>query len=86
MKDSINFIQEKIVELETKGYDYKDPKNVDNIFGQEFLSGYYTELKNPKNADKTETQLKEMAAASLKLGKPNATSEIVNHAMELIQS
>jgi len=33
-----------------------------------------------------ETQLKEMAAASLKLGKPNATSEIVNHAMELIQS
>jgi UDP-N-acetylglucosamine--N-acetylmuramyl-(pentapeptide) pyrophosphoryl-undecaprenol N-acetylglucosamine transferase len=33
-----------------------------------------------------ETQLKEMADASLKLGKPNATSDIVNHAMELIQS
>ena len=33
-----------------------------------------------------EIQLKEMADASLKLGKPNATSEIVNHAMELILS
>jgi len=32
------------------------------------------------------SQLKEMADASLKLGKPKATLDIVNHAMELIQS
>ena len=32
-----------------------------------------------------ENQLKEMAEASRKLGKPNATAEIVDHALELIQ-
>ena len=54
-----------VVELETKGYDYKDPKNVDNVYGESFLQGYYTELKNPKNADKTEVELKEIVAKNL---------------------
>ena len=39
--------------MATRGYDYKDEKNYDNVFGQEFLKGYYTEMKDPKNAEKT---------------------------------
>jgi hypothetical protein len=25
-------------------------KNIDNVYGQSFLMGYYTEMKDPKNA------------------------------------
>ena len=48
-----------------KGYDYKDPKLVDNMNFEEFLRGYYAEMKDPKNADKTEAQLKEIVAKNL---------------------
>ena len=54
-----------VIELETKGYDYKNLDNVNNLNFNEFLTGYYSEMKNPKNADKTETQLKEIVAKNL---------------------
>ena len=40
-------------------------KNIDNLFGQEFLKGYYTELKDPKNADKDVEELKAIVAKNL---------------------
>ena len=54
-----------VVDLETKGYDYKDKEKVDNIYGEAFLKGYYTEMKDPKNADKTVDELKEIVAKNL---------------------
>jgi hypothetical protein len=39
-------------------FDNKDDKNIDNVYGQSFLMGYYTEMKDPKNADKTVDELK----------------------------
>ena len=39
-------------------FDNKDEKNIDNVYGQSFLMGYYTEMKDPKNADKTVDELK----------------------------
>jgi hypothetical protein len=39
-------------------FDNKDEKNIDNVYGQSFLMGYYTEMKDPKNADKTIDELK----------------------------
>ena len=65
VKAELKKTDKDVVELETKGYDYKDPKNVDNVYGESFLQGYYTELKNPKNADKTEVELKEIVAKNL---------------------
>ena len=55
----------EVVDMETRGYDYKDPKNIDNVYGQAFLVGYYAEMKDPKNANKTVDQLKEMVAKNL---------------------
>jgi hypothetical protein len=51
--------------METRGYDYKDPKFIDNVYGQAFLVGYYAEMKDPKNADKTVDELKEIVAKNL---------------------
>jgi len=54
-----------VTDMATRGYDYKDPKNYDNVFGQEFLKGYYTEMKDPKNADKDVEELKAIVAKNL---------------------
>ena len=54
-----------VSDLETAGYDYKDPKNSNNLNFEEMLRGYYAEMKDPKNADKTEDELKEMVAKNL---------------------
>jgi hypothetical protein len=55
----------EVTDMATRGYDYKDEKNYDNIFGQEFLKGYYTEMKDPKNADKHVEELRAIVAKNL---------------------
>jgi hypothetical protein len=47
------------------GYDYTNKDLVDNVFGEEFLQGYYAELKDPKNIDKTVRELKEIVRKNL---------------------
>ena len=39
-------------------FDNKDPKNIDNVYGQSFLIGYLAEMDDPKNAKKTVDELK----------------------------
>jgi hypothetical protein len=51
--------------LDKTNFDYKDPKNIDNIYGQTFLNGYYTEMKDPKNSEKTVDELKQIVAKNL---------------------
>lgn len=58
-------VSKEVEEAEERGYDYKDKENIDNIYGEEFLQGYYTELKDPKNADKTVAELKDIVAKNL---------------------
>ena len=55
----------EVVDMETAGYDYKDEKNIDNLYGEAFLKGYYAEMKDPKNADKSVDELKEMVAKNM---------------------
>ena len=55
----------EITDMATRGYDYKNEKNYDNVFGQEFLKGYYTEMKDPKNADKHVEELRAIVAKNL---------------------
>jgi len=48
-----------------KQYDKEDDKNPDNmIFGQ-IMMGYYTEMKDPKNVDKTMQQVKDIVLKNL---------------------
>ena len=58
-------VSKEVEDLEEKNFDYKDKKNVDNVYGEAFLEGYYTEMKDPKNADKSVDELKEMVAKNL---------------------
>ena len=46
-------------------FDNADPKNMDNVYGQSFLMGYYTEMKDPKNADKTVDELKDIVLKNM---------------------
>ena len=55
----------EVTDMETAGFDYKDKKNVDNVYGQEFLEGYYAEMKDPKNEKKTVDELKAIVAKNL---------------------
>jgi hypothetical protein len=55
----------EVTDMAIRGYDYKDEKNYDNVFGQEFLEGYYTEMKDPKNADKDVEELRAIVAKNL---------------------
>ena len=55
----------EVEEMETAGFDYKDKKDIDNVYGESFLQGYYAEMKDPKNADKTVDELKEIVAKNM---------------------
>ena len=46
-------------------FDSKDDKNPDNLIFDQIMTGYYTEMKDPKNADKTMQELKDMVFKNL---------------------
>jgi len=46
-------------------FDYSDEKNPDNLIFDQIMMGYYAELKDPKNADKTMQQLKDIVFKNL---------------------
>jgi hypothetical protein len=51
--------------LDDANYNNKDPKNIDNLYGQSFLLGYLTEMSDPKNAKKTVDELKAIVAKNM---------------------
>ena len=55
-------VREKRAEL---GWDESNLDNIDNLYGEEFLEGYYAEMKDPKNANKTIDELKEIVRKNL---------------------
>ncbi len=57
--------KEVVDSQEMTGLDYTNKERVDNIYGQEFLEGYYAEMKDPKNAEKTIDELKEIVRKNL---------------------
>ena len=46
-------------------FNRKDDKNPDNLIFDQIMTGYYTEMKDPKNADKTMQELKDMVFKNL---------------------
>jgi hypothetical protein len=58
-------VSKEVEEDAAKNYDYKDKKNPDNmIFGQ-IQMGYYYEMKQEKNADKTIDEIKDIVFKNL---------------------
>ena len=54
-----------VTDMETAGYNYKDLKDTNNLNFEEMLRGYYAEMKDPKNTNKTEAELKSIVAKNL---------------------
>ena len=55
-------------QVETAGgktFDNTDMKNIDNLIFDQVMTGYYAELKDPKNADKTMEELKAIVMKNL---------------------
>ncbi len=48
-----------------KQYDKTDDKNPDNLIFDQIMTGYYAELKDPKNVDKTMQQIKDIVLKNL---------------------
>ena len=55
----------EVADMATRGYDYKDYKNIDNIYGEAFLKGFYTEMSDPKNEGKTVEELRQIVAKNM---------------------
>ena len=64
---AVNTKLSKEVEINQKetGYDNTNKDIIDNVYGQAFLEGYYAEMKDPKNEDKSVDQLKEIVRKNL---------------------
>jgi hypothetical protein len=60
-----NKTSKEVTDIQDKNFDYKDPKNIDNVFGEQFLTGYYCEMKDPKNSEKTIDEIKDIVAKNL---------------------
>ena len=55
----------EVEEILAHNFDYKDDKNIDNVYGQSFLHGFYTEMQDPKNEAKTVDEVKEIVRKNL---------------------
>jgi hypothetical protein len=64
VKADLKDTDKEVEEMETRGYNYKE-KNNNNISTAEMLKGYYVEMKDPKNAEKTEDQIKAIVVKNL---------------------
>jgi len=58
-------VSKEVEEDQEHNFDYKDMKNADNINFNEILKGYYAEMKDPKNAEKTGDELKAIVVKNL---------------------
>lgn len=58
-------IDKDVVKDLSNQFDNKDPKNIDNLYGQSFLLGFLTEMWDEKNADKTANELKAIVAKNM---------------------
>jgi hypothetical protein len=51
--------------LDKANFDNNNPDNIDNVYGQSFLMGFYTEMQDEKNKDKSVYELKKIVAKNM---------------------
>ena len=54
-----------VMDVQAKQFNYQDKNNIDTVYGAEFLKGFYAEIKDPANSDKTPDQIKEIVRKNL---------------------
>ena len=64
-KAELKTTSKQVEEDLSHNFDSKDDKNPDNLIFDQIMTGYYTEMKDPKNADKTMQELKDMVFKNL---------------------
>ena len=60
-----NKISKEVTDVQSHSWDIKDIKNIDNLYGNTFLNGFYAEMQDPKNKNKTVDELKQVVAKNL---------------------
>ncbi len=65
MKAQEKKTSKEVEDILAHNFDYKDDKNIDNVYGQAFLHGFYTEIQDPKNEAKTVDEIKEIVRKNL---------------------
>ena len=58
-------ISKKVEEDASHNFDREDNKNLDNLIFDQVMTGYYAEMKDPKNVDKTMQELKDIVMKNL---------------------
>ena len=58
-------VSKRVEEDYSHNFDNSDEKNPDNMIFDQIMMGYYVEMKDPKNADKTMQELKDMVFKNL---------------------
>ena len=58
-------VSKSVEEKQEHTHDNTDEKNIDNVIFDQVMMGYYAEIKDPKNADKTMEELKAMVLKNL---------------------
>ena len=58
-------VSKEVEDYRKNAYDNADMKNADNVNFNEIMKGFYAEMKDPKNADKTGDELKAMVVKNL---------------------
>jgi hypothetical protein len=58
-------VSKRVKEDESHNFDNSDEKNPDNMIFDQIMMGYYAEMKDPKNADKTMQELKDIVFKNL---------------------
>jgi len=58
-------VSKRVEEDYSHNFDNSDEKNPDNMIFDQIMMGYYAEMKDPKNADKTMQELKDMVFKNL---------------------
>ena len=58
-------VSKDVEETQKHAYDNKDMKDPNNVIFDQLMTGYYAEMKDPKNAEKTMEELKEIVLKNL---------------------
>ena len=58
-------VSKSVEDKQEHAHDNTDEKNIDNVIFDQVMMGYYAEMKDPKNADKTMEELKEIVLKNL---------------------
>jgi hypothetical protein len=56
---------DQVTDLEEKNYNYTEEENIDNNYGESFLKGFYYEMNQESNKDKSINQVKEIVNKNL---------------------